>query len=459
MVAPVIPLALQAGRVILPKALKYAGKAYNAYYYGSAVKSATEGDFQPLTDVAQFGLLSKGPKLLKSRDTIITDGGILNKKAPAFKPVRYPKASGIEKIKDTNVAFDRQGSSKIGQSTVKKPANEERFKYSTAGRGTGGKSVKTVDKNIGGKKVGSINPRTGKQQYSYEGGKTFTIHYDKEGKLASYIVPSAPGSKLGNIRLSGGMLPKYRTQYDALTNKVTSKPEMATGSQPVKKTTDMYNKEVEQVRKKVASRIEDMKVKGDPITEVAYGAGDKAGKLIATEYKRQSPNVKVMSVMPQMVNKKGKQTWSSRVTGYNQFKNIKDLDKSPAVIKAATNRQLISKAKQDIIKNPGAEQNIILYTSGQKSNKNFLTSTAMSKSDINYINKNNKIGRPVGYQLSEISGFRGVPPVDINLTKTTLKHKVKGGKLTDPKDILLANNKIKGPSKGARDIFKKPPKK
>ena len=435
MVAPVIGL----GRLVLPKALKYAGKAYNAYYYGSAVKSATEGDFQPLTDVAQFGLLSKGPKLLKSRDTIITDGGILNKKAPAFKPVRYPKKTGIEKTKDTDVAFDRQGSSKIGPSTVKKPANEERFKYSTAGRSTGGKGVRFEEKNVG--------------------GKTFTIHYDKEGKLASFLKPSAPGSKLGNIRLSGGMLPKYRTQYDALTNKVTSKPEMQTGSQAVKKTTAMYDKEVDLVKKKVASRIEDMKVKGDPITEVAYGAGDKAGKIIATEYKKQLPNVKVMSIMPQMVNKKGKQTWSSRVTGYNQFKNIKDLDKSPAVIKAATNRQLISKAKQDIIKNPDAEQNIILYTSGQKSNKNFLTSTAMSKSDINYINTNNKIGRPLGYQSSEISGFRGVPPVDINLTKVTLKPKVKGYKLTDPKDILLSNNKIKGPSKGARDIFKKPPKK
>lgn len=434
MVAPVIGL----GRLVLPKALKYAGKAYNAYYYGSAVKSATEGDFQPLTDVAQFGLLSKGPKLLKSRDTIITDGGILNPKAPAFKPVRYPKKTGIEKVKDTSVAFDRQGSSKIGQSTVKKPANEERFKYSTAGRGKGGKGVTFQDKNVD--------------------GKTFTIHYDKEGKLASYLKPSAPGSKIGNIKLSGGMLPKYRTQYDALTNKVTSKPEMQTGSQAVKKTTDMYNKEVEQVRKKVTSRIEEMKVKGDPITEVAYGAGDKAGKLIATEYKKQIPNVKLMSVMPQMVNKKGKETWASRVTGYNQFKNIKDLDKSPAVIKAATNRQLISKAKQDIIKNPDAEQNIILYTSGQKSNKNFLTSTAMSKSDINYINKNNKIGRPIGYQSSEISGFRGVAPVDMNLIKTTLKPKVKGGKLTGV-DLLLANNKIKGPSKGARNIFKKPPKK
>jgi len=434
MVAPVIGL----GRLVLPKALKYAGKAYNAYYYGSAVKSATEGDFQPLTDVAQFGLLSKGPKLLKSRDTIITDGGILNPKAPAFKPVRYPKKTGIEKTKDTSVAFDRQGSSKIGQSTVKKPANEERFKYSTAGRGKGGRGVKFEEKNVG--------------------GKTFTIHYDKEGKLASFLRPSAPGSKLDRIKLSGGMLPRHRTQYDALTNKVTSKPEMATGSQAVKKTTAMYDKEVDLVKKKVASRIEEMKVKGDPITEVAYGAGDKAGKMIATEYKKQLPNVKVMSVMPQMVNKKGKETWSSRVTGYNQFKNIKDLDKSPAVIKAATNRQLISKAKQDIIKNPGAEQNIILYQSGQKSNKNYLTSTAMSKADINFINKNNKIGRPLGFQLTEISGFRGVPPVDVNLIKRTIKPKVKGAKLTGV-DLLLANNKIKGPSKGARDIFKKPPKK
>jgi len=439
MVAPLIPLAIQAGRVILPKALKYAGKAYNAYYYGSAVKSAVEGDYQPLTDVAQFGLLKKGPKLLKSRDTIITDGGILNKKAPSFKPVSYPKKTGIEKIKDTDVAHDRQGSSKIGPSTVKKPANEERFKYSTAGRGKGGKGVTFQDKDVD--------------------GKTFTIHYDKEGKLASYIKPTAPGSKLGNIKLSGGMLPNYKSQYDALTNKVTMKPEMATGSQAVKKTTADLTTEISQVKKKVASRIMEMKVKGDPLTEVAYGAGDKAGKIIATEYKRQLPNIKVMSIMPQFVTKKGKPTWSSQVTGYNQFGNIKDLKNSPAVIKAATNRQMISKAKQDIIKNPDAQQTIVRFESGQKSNKNFLTSTAMSKSDVNYINANNKIGRPIVMQGVVISGYRGIPPVNINVRKDTIQSAIKGGKLTDPKDISIFNKEIRGPNKGARDIFKKPPKK
>ena len=58
MVAPLIPLGIQAGKVLIPKALKYAGKAYSAYYYGTAVQSAIKGDYQPLTDAASFKLLN-----------------------------------------------------------------------------------------------------------------------------------------------------------------------------------------------------------------------------------------------------------------------------------------------------------------------------------------------------------------------------------------------------------------
>ena len=57
------------------------------------------------------------------------------------------------------------------------------------------------------------------------------------------------------------------------------------------------------------------------------------------------------------------------------------------------------------------------------------------------------------------------------LNSNDLINKVKGYKLTDPKDILLASNKIKGKNEGARKLFphteldifkdlgKKPPKK
>lgn len=122
MVAPLIPLGIQAGRVLLPKALKYAGKAYSAYYYGSAAKSAAQGDFQPLTDAASFKLLNKAPKLLKADVGVIVSKG-LGRTGKGPVKVKYPKG----KPADSSTVFDRAGKRKI------KP-NEETFKYSAGKR-------------------------------------------------------------------------------------------------------------------------------------------------------------------------------------------------------------------------------------------------------------------------------------------------------------------------------------
>ena len=122
MVAPLIPLGIQAGRILIPKALKYAGKAYSAYYYGTAVQSAIKGDYQPLTDAASFKLLNKAPKLLMADVGVIVSKG-LGRAGKGPVKIKYPKKQTV----DSSTVFDRAGARKI------KP-NEAVFKYSTKKR-------------------------------------------------------------------------------------------------------------------------------------------------------------------------------------------------------------------------------------------------------------------------------------------------------------------------------------
>tara|TARA_R110000744_G_scaffold360238_4_gene467717 strand:- start:85 stop:1572 length:1488 start_codon:yes stop_codon:yes gene_type:complete len=122
MVAPLIPLGIQAGRILIPKALEYAGKAYSAYYYGTAVQSAIKGDYQPLTDAASFKLLNKAPKLLMADVGVIVSKG-LGRAGKGPVKIKYPKKQTV----DSSTVFDRAGARKI------KP-NEAVFKYSTKKR-------------------------------------------------------------------------------------------------------------------------------------------------------------------------------------------------------------------------------------------------------------------------------------------------------------------------------------
>lgn len=488
MVAPVIGL----GRLVLPKALKYAGKAYNAYFYGTTAKQLSEGNTENLEALATGNLVKAKPLVLKAKRYIVTDGSVLDsgKKAVSFKPMR-----AAVKDKDSQVVFDKQGN-------VKKTANTERFKYSAGGPKIGGRSVKTVEKNIGGKKVGSINPRTGKQQYSYEGGKTFTIHYDKEGKLASYVKPSAPGSKLGNIKLSGGMLPKYKKEYDALTNKVDVKPRTTTYTTPVPKEEKHLKTEYKQVISTVKSDIEGARVKGDPINTVVYPSGNLGASKIAGLYKKIDPKIRVTSVSKKLTDSRGRPTWAAKVENKSDTfvkpyystmdKNYRDakqtwgdetitgFEKAKRIYKmkvdaAQTNRTMISEAKKgtSIKFDPtGQEHKVMLFTDMRKPKSNItIGASSVARSDINYLNE--KIpGKPLKTQLAPISYYRNkLPTHDLSLTKVKIKNKVKGYKLTNPKDILLASNKVKGKNKGARKLFphteldifkdlgKKPPKK
>ena len=127
MVAPLIPLGIQAGRILIPKALEYAGKAYSAYYYGTAVQSAIKGDYQPLTDAASFKLLNKAPKLLMADVGVIVSKGLGRAGKGPIK-IKYPKLQKADK----NVIADRAGSNPL--STRKSKPNEEVFKYSTKKR-------------------------------------------------------------------------------------------------------------------------------------------------------------------------------------------------------------------------------------------------------------------------------------------------------------------------------------
>lgn len=468
MVAPVIGL----GRLVLPKALKYAGKAYNAYFYGTTAKQLSEGNTENLEALAMGNVTKAKPLVLKAKRYIVTDGSVLDsgKKAVSFKPMR-----AAVKDKDSQVVFDKQGN-------VKKTANTERFKYSTAGMKTGGRGVRFENKDVG--------------------GKSFTIHYDKEGKLASYIKPSAPGSKLGNIKLSGGMLPKYKKEYDALTNKVDVKPKTTTYTTPVAKTSKHLNTEYKQVISTVKSDIEGARVKGDPINTVVYPSGNLGASKIAGLYKKIDPKIRVTSIDKKLTDSRGRPTWASKVENkgdtfvkpyYNTMdKNYRDaqqtwgeesitgFEKAKRIYKmkvdaAQTNRTMISEAKKGTSTKfdpTGQEHKVMLFTDMRKPKSNItIGASSVARSDINYLNE--KIpGKPLKTQLAPISYYRNkLPTDDLSLTKVKIKNKVKGYKLTDPKDILLASNKIKGKNKGARKLFphteldifkdlgKKPPKK
>lgn len=329
MALPLLPLLLsqgarygatQIGRKVLGRtgrkivkqtgniASKYGNRAVTGAFYVDAVNEASKGNYEPLTDLAQFGLMGRfnrvGP-ILKADDYITADRDLLKNIYRKVGPKKFvPTKTNITKA----VIKDEKGSSPIfdaGQNPNTKifaKENTQKFYYSD--------KAKKLPNRIAVEKKGNV-------------------FVDKEGNIATYLPASymrrgthekdtgSGTSKVKGWTLIDGKLSKQSktiytdpkmTRAEAFTRKKQELKEgykkletkkFETQIEPVKRTQAHLDYETKQIRNLFAERVKQVAAKGDKVNRLFYSSKDpgsiKAAKIYLEEAEKIGLYVRPMT--------------------------------------------------------------------------------------------------------------------------------------------------------------------
>tara|TARA_A100001201_G_scaffold26739_3_gene29546 strand:- start:2338 stop:3639 length:1302 start_codon:yes stop_codon:yes gene_type:complete len=260
----VAPLILATGRVVIPKALKYANKLYSAYYTGQAVKEAKQGDYTSLTGIASSALLPKvKPIGQKLTNVIITSKGM------GMDPVAITKHGIFRRKVADKIAYSKRsknlGAKNTEDFTYNISTRKTRFKGFVAQ--TGGKGTKTVKARI-------MNPQTGKRETG-----TITVVDDPNPAKQKPLSMEIGRYKKIDYKLPSGPT-KYKIRYRDKTQADT-------------------DQEIQQMEKAAKSIVNKMKRSRDDYKRVLFAntPEDKLmASLIRTEAGKQGVRIYTQSV-------------------------------------------------------------------------------------------------------------------------------------------------------------------
>lgn len=328
MALPLLPLLLsqgarygatQIGRKVLGRtgrkivkqtgniASKYGNRAVTGAFYVDAVNEASKGNYEPLTDLAQFGLMGRmnrvGP-ILKSDDYITADRDLLKN---VFRTGKKPNQTYVTK----KVIKDEKGSSPVfdaGQNPNTKNfarENTEQFYYSTKGKKL---PLRTAVKKKG------------------------NVFVDKEGNIATYL--PADLARRGSHREDSGSGASKIKGYELIEGRVKTPTERArpvftdpkmnraeaftrkkqelkkaykqletrkfdTQLDKVDRTQAHLDYETKQIRETFADRVKQVAAKGDKVNRLFYSSKDpgsiKSAKIYLEEAKKIGLIVKPMT--------------------------------------------------------------------------------------------------------------------------------------------------------------------
>ena len=345
MALPLLPLLLsqgarygatQIGRKVLGRtgrkivkqtgniASKYGNRAVTGAFYVDAVNEASKGNYEPLTDLAQFGLMGRlnraGP-ILKVDDYISADRGLLKNvfrigsRGEKIRNQTYVTKKIIKDEKGSSPVFDA-GKNPNTKNFARE--NTEEFYYSTKG--------KKIPLRIAAKKEKQL-VKTGKSKI---GARVRFV--DKEGNIATYLPAdlvrkgshkkdSGPGaSKIKGYELIDGQIKtpteRARPVYtDFKMNRAESirrkKQELTEGYKKleaknfetqldkVDRTQAHLDYETKQIRNLFAERVKQVAAKGDKVNRLFYSSKDpgsiKAAKIYLEEAEKIGLYVRPMA--------------------------------------------------------------------------------------------------------------------------------------------------------------------
>tara|TARA_R100000995_G_scaffold71807_1_gene40476 strand:- start:959 stop:2704 length:1746 start_codon:yes stop_codon:yes gene_type:complete len=298
-------------------ASKYGNRAVTGAFYVDAVNEASKGNYEPLTDLAQFGLMGRmnrvGP-ILKADDYITADRDLLKN---IYRKVSKPVKIGPDKLVRTKTSItkkvtkDEKGSSPVfdaGQNPNTKNfarENTEQFYYSTKGKKLPLRTAVKKKGNVFVDKEGNIATylpadlaRRGSHREDSGSGASKIKGYELiEGRVKTPTERARPVFTDPKMNRAEAFTRKKQELKEAYKQLETKK--FDTQLDKVDRTQAHLDYETKQIRETFADRVKQVAAKGDKVNRLFYSSKDpgsiKSAKIYLEEAKKIGLIVKPMT--------------------------------------------------------------------------------------------------------------------------------------------------------------------